>query len=586
MKPVTKARIWTRNQIIADGFPESSHDAVKSKNNVGICISGGGTVSISAGVGYLRALHQLGLTPKIRYLSGVSGGSWVGVPYTFLPPGKNIETLLGAQLLNNADPGALTQDLLTNLNPESLNYQVTKANAVVDALNLLVGKVPLSEAFSEALGEIFLTPNGLFDKNNKKYFTLNQTSLQALLDANSGLSEEQFYLAGTDRPFLIANCTMVYPISGFNIKFTVNDHFPYIHTHLTISPNTLRHFEYTSLYSGCYPAYKDVPPGGIDLGGGYVASTAFNTINARPESSDMVMVDQNQDKTIFKLCDIMGSSGAAPGAFVENFDPKFKDLLACFNYWPVMNPSQKAEFLSFADGGTIEDTGIVALLRRKVPRIIAFVTASSNFLTYSADPKKQAQSGTTGTLDPTSISTDIRQLFGKGNYSWFDSSWNFQVFKGEQFDDLVKGFEQKLNAGETVMYRDTYEIVPNTFFGLEGGDNVEILWVYNNQVAEWQEKLSHEVKKLIEFPFPNYHTFFPPDGGFKIVKQFMETAAGGIERGFEDFWDWLTRRKEKQDFDWVHISIIAMKAKYTALLSHLCFWNVMSNSDEFREMVE
>ena len=66
----------------------------------------------------------------------------------------------------------------------------------------------------------------------------------------------------------------------------------------------------------------------------------------------------------------------------------------------------------------------------------------------------------------------------------------------------------------------------------------------------------------------------------------METAAGGIERGFEDFWDWLTRRKEKQDFDWVHISIIAMKAKYTALLSHLCFWNVMSNSDEFREMVE
>ncbi|MFV9629918.1 MAG: hypothetical protein ACNYWM_02400 [Methanosarcinales archaeon] len=170
----------------------------------------------------------------------------------------------------------------------------------------------------------------------------------------------------------------------------------------------------------------------------------------------------------------------------------------------------------------------MALLQRNVQKIVAFISASESFLTYLDNPKKQAQSGTKDMLDPDSISLDIRQLFGKGNDSWFGKEWDFQVFDGNKFNSLVEGFQEKLNAGETVMYRDTYTVQPNSFFGLKGGNEVEVLWVYNNQVANWENSLNNEVKSLIEFPFPNYHTFFPPDGGSKkLVAEFFDTAEIG-----------------------------------------------------------
>jgi hypothetical protein len=588
-----KAQIWTKDKIESTGFPEDEYDSIQKKKNVGICISGGGTVSISAGIGYLRGLHQLGLLSNVRYLSGVSGGSWIGVPYTFLPPGRNIETLLGAELLDDPDASHLTRDKLTKLNHQSLNYQITKADAVRDALNLMIDKVPTSEAFSEALGEIFLGPNGLYDRNYKKYFTLNRKSLKKILDNNPDLDENQFYLAAEDRPFLIANATMVYPISGYQIQFTLHREFPWIKCNLKLSPNSLHHFEYTPLYTGCFSEYTNVQPGEIDLGGGYLESFGFNSVKASPIEKDLMQIEYDDKSTVFKLCDVMGSSGAAPAAFIENIDPKLKDLLPCFNYWPVMNTTQKSNFLSFADGGTIEDIGIVALLQRNVQKIVVFISASESFLTYLDNPKKQAQSGTKGMVDPDSISLDIRQLFGKGNYSWFGKEWDFQVFDGNKFNSLVEGFQEKLNAGETVMYRDTYTVQPNSFFGLKGGNEVEVLWVYNNQVANWENSLNNEVKSLIEFPFPNYHTFFPPDGGSKkLVAEFFDTAGALVDETLETAWDdfvsWLNGTKAKQmNYDWVKVSIIKMNAPETSLLSHLSYWNVVNDNSakEFRYML-
>lgn len=51
----------------------------KQKDTLGLALSGGGYRSAIYNYGILRGLNQLGVLPRIDYLSVVSGGSWVGM---------------------------------------------------------------------------------------------------------------------------------------------------------------------------------------------------------------------------------------------------------------------------------------------------------------------------------------------------------------------------------------------------------------------------------------------------------------------------------------------------------------------------
>src|SRR5262245_66357233 len=61
--------------------------------NVGICLSGGGSRALSAGMGQLRGLANLqlngqSLLSQTKAVSTVSGGSWLGTTFEFLPAGS------------------------------------------------------------------------------------------------------------------------------------------------------------------------------------------------------------------------------------------------------------------------------------------------------------------------------------------------------------------------------------------------------------------------------------------------------------------------------------------------------------------
>jgi len=62
---------------------------------LGVCISGGGSRSLSLAVGQLRALSALGVLDQVSYVSGVSGGSWATVAYTYLPSSFDETSFLG-----------------------------------------------------------------------------------------------------------------------------------------------------------------------------------------------------------------------------------------------------------------------------------------------------------------------------------------------------------------------------------------------------------------------------------------------------------------------------------------------------------
>ena len=94
------------------------------------------------------------------------------------------------------------------------------------------------------------------------------------------------------------------------------------------------------------------------------------------------------------------------------------------------------------------------------------------------------------------------------------------------------------------MLGDKFPILQNEHYGIDGGWEADILWVYNERVDEWEEKLPPEIRKSIGHGslgnFPHYRTFFqnPP-------------------------------------------AVIDLSQKQVNLLSDLSCWNIVGNSNTF-----
>ena len=78
-----KAWQSTAEYPTATDFPEMQDETINQRPNVGIAFTGGGSRSYLASAGYMAALQELDLVKNIRYIAGISGGSWFTYCYTF-----------------------------------------------------------------------------------------------------------------------------------------------------------------------------------------------------------------------------------------------------------------------------------------------------------------------------------------------------------------------------------------------------------------------------------------------------------------------------------------------------------------------
>lgn len=69
---------------VSQRWPEKKIIKAKGKqtDTLGLALSGGGYRSAIFNYGVLWGLHEIGVIPKIDYLSVVSGGSWIGTPFS------------------------------------------------------------------------------------------------------------------------------------------------------------------------------------------------------------------------------------------------------------------------------------------------------------------------------------------------------------------------------------------------------------------------------------------------------------------------------------------------------------------------
>ena len=108
-----KAYAWQSKSAYptADDFPEN--DLLSSRASTAVAFTGGGSRSYLASLGYLAAFKQLGLT-DIRYISGVSGGSWATVVYSYKQTDVDDEEFLGTILY----PNEITMEKLEEMPPK------------------------------------------------------------------------------------------------------------------------------------------------------------------------------------------------------------------------------------------------------------------------------------------------------------------------------------------------------------------------------------------------------------------------------------------------------------------------------------
>lgn len=462
-------KLWDATDSNFD-FPERSDPNLKiaeldSRPNVGLAFSGGGTRSASATLGQLRGLTHLNLLKNVRYISCVSGGSWTCVPFSYLPNGITDKTFLGQVV----PPQELTlQNLQTS--PQNRGAHAIANSGLFD--NFLKHSVRFAgdETFSRALGDTFLHPLGI--DSLKRFFTLNQKSVDNILTRNSKMNENDFYQVRSGRPFLIVGSTLVRPKNKF-------------------------HFETTPLYAGIRVLHAGAGSKERDIGGGYLEPFGFDSEEPEdpPGADTVVKVRLGGSRHRYTLSDVIGTSGAPSSGVLAKLSIDWLGLPE-FKYWPAVNPTNvSAREYTFGDGGLLENLGIMPLLARKVDRIVVFVNT-----------KHELKGGGKG-----QINDSIPPLFGQTP----DFKLN-RVFSESKYQPLVQGLLDAKEAEGTVLFKDTYTVQENLHYGIEGGWDVEILWVYNERVKAWESELAPEVKSEVSQligtgspgGFPHYKTFF------------------------------------------------------------------------------
>lgn len=464
------------------------------KPDIAVCLSGGGTRAMSAAMGQLRALIDIGFMKHVDYLSSVSGGSWAAGAFAYYNTGAQSDAeFLGAI----TDPKDITRTGLDVLPQSSLGWGATLD--LGDALDRAI-----FDGFKEdfiwaaAIGDLFFKRYGLWDHANPSYFSLDTATVAAIKTANPSLIAAPFVTVrqpdGYAMPYLLINATLDGPTKG-----------------TPFNPDPMVMITYSPLYCGVpfqqaidYRS-KHLATLGAEVkavvGGGFIEPFAWDGGSpVGPVTDGTATVPASP--TPFGVINASATSSSAFAAILE----KIKDLdglLPEQSYWPPMaaGTQQSAQSFDFGDGGNLENYGLIPVIMRGVKKIVVFINTETK-LNVSYDP---------ATI-PTSkdVDTGLSVLFGVDVQAELPN----QVFPVTDFPILIRALQAAKTAGRPLVGRMTHDIVANPWWGVPGGGQVEVVWFYLDEVSTWKSQIgSDEVKFQLDLGdagefahFPNYKT--------------------------------------------------------------------------------
>lgn len=538
----------------------------QTPGNVAVCLSGGGSRALSAGMGQLQALETLqangaSLLSQVRAISTVSGGGWVGIPFVYFK-GTSDTDYLGAYV----NPADLTLDSICSISSSQIGARVTSDFTIpylaLEALVLYVcDGVPADMLWQTLIGLHILQPYGLFQQGANRapasLFSYNAAALsQYVTGPNPSLAGQPANLVadvpGEQRPYLVCNCGMFVQSGGQTLLAPVQS---------------------TPFLTGI----TSRPPGAVDAnlrapGGGGVTSFAFNSAPLNTPDGTL-RVQQNRQ---WSLVDAAGTSSAAFAAAFQSIGADwarspahfraairvYKDkvksnlgragtdpakieaywqslldatdradlatirenagilqaLIPAYQYWPVDHVpyGETVAPTEFADGGLLENCGVASMLAyADIDKLIAFVNSST---TLSKDDN--------GVIV---VDDNIPPLFG---YQPYNGSAGYQLYAGATspyyplfqknqvfdsgcfqtlLDDLWNASGAGCNRTAPIASQQLVT-VGNDWFGVAAGKPVTVLWVHLQNASHWYDSFGDLLVRaamdweILTSNFPHYDT--------------------------------------------------------------------------------
>ena len=470
--------------------------------------------------------------PRIGYVSAVSGSAWIVVSYCYHPGDVADRDMLGV----HRDPEQLTVGQLDTLESTSLGWAATLDFGRHLAESRQRHANQPSEIWNDAVGMTFLEPYGLYDPSRPEAFTwTDQTALDIRSRVPSLNSVPLRVVSRSSyRPYPIIHATLNWPEDEPNPLATNRVGFEFAPLGIG-TPSAL------TLGSPRHPTHR--------VGGGFIEPCGFGSDlpKARPTSNGLVSVDVPQQP--FSLADAVGASSA--------FSTPGRDLRVYphTTYWPVDRAGHAAPGLAtceaFSDGGDSENYGLIALLRRRVRAIVVFINSAWP-LSLEYEPSRWPEDTPESAPPHRALDPFLPPLFGAPNPSFRHN----QVFDRADFASVIEGLQTAKRRGGTVLTITTHRVRSNTWWGLEGGWDVRVCWVYNERVERWSVRLPQKIRGSIDDGQPPR-----PIGPVAYFPHFLTQGQnpGGL---------------------------IRLTPIQVNLLAHLSCWNVVDNQNQLRQFLE
>ena len=299
---------------VSTDFPETLDADLMSRPNTGVVFTGGGSRSYLASTGYMAALHELDLVKNIRYITGISGGAWFTMSYSFASNGASDDTLLGPIL----DPSAFSLEKLQEMHPQCMRA-LTNGNFVPAMLEeMKESNVGIGEAWINRVQAVYMEPLGI---KSGIPLAWNNEQISSICSRNPSLVDTTFTLpTNSQRPFPIVGSTMVGPDAG--APYSSGDNGSRNFTMLEMSPLYVGSLLTTDVEYQYSKGFKHT----VRVGGA-VESFAYSRHGKAPPSglaaSELTgdlfvpVVDTEDTTDVMDPAHMAGASGFAIGAFMD-----------------------------------------------------------------------------------------------------------------------------------------------------------------------------------------------------------------------------------------------------------------------------
>jgi hypothetical protein len=426
-------------------YPELIHEQFINKEDIGIALPSGGLRSCVYSLGILRGLHHLGILQKTKYITSISGSSWLTSIFCFQNICSN-DIFLG----NYIEPENLTKEILLKIqNSNEFASVLHNTSSVVELLAELL-KYKLNKVYNK------------IKKNNK---TMSDPWSQTIGDL--------FYTKYELNDFTSVPCMNT--SSNFNTVTLRNDvPFPIILGYIRNLTNKSDTFiEFTPLYYGMPIKHKNINGSGV-----YIEPVGMLSITQNILDNKQTTFNITPGNTLNNVISIMKSAGISSNAIPAGLIQMGLSLdyvyFIGFNIIKFLNQQ-----LRMIDGyASYESNGITSLIKRRVQNII-FVCAIDSSDDVSLTNEKMI-----------STNSSLLEYFNQNSLNY--------IFDNAQYPLLLEQMIELGNNKKPVVVQMKIRIVSNTKYGIvQNDDYIPTITFIHPSKNEWLDKIHPSSKTYI-----------------------------------------------------------------------------------------